>query len=208
MLDSRSSWSASNHDDIWELIPWYVNGSMTPEDMALVKRHIDGCAECTVELSRQRTVAARMSTDETYAHNTERSWKKLSAQIRSERNDGTTRLAPRRRFGVHRKHFLLAGACAAACLVAIVNLTSIGDGFHTLSSSTSDNSMLIKFQTASVLAPGQLEAILAEHALELLDGPSQAGVYTAAATRNGTDPHASAKALMTAPQILFAAPVD
>ncbi|MCD2184697.1 zf-HC2 domain-containing protein [Rhizobium sp. GN54] len=208
MLDSRSSWSAGNHDDVWELIPWYVNGSLPPEDMTVIERHIMSCAECTVEVSRQRGIAAQISVGDPHAVSTARSWKKLSSQIKSERDGRMRRSPPRNRFGGTRGGFMLGGACAAACLLAIFAFIPTDGGFRTLTSSTSGSSNTIKFQTVSGLARAQLEAILAEHGLEFVDGPSESGVYTAIPTRDGADPQASAKALMTAPQIMFAAPAE
>ena len=206
MLDSRSAWSAGNHDDVWELIPWYVNGSLPPEDMALIQRHVAGCTECTLEVSRQRGLAGLIAFDAPDETAAARSWKKLSTQIRSEQ-DGA-RKASRNAFYLagFRGGLMLGGACAAACLLAIVIVLPIDSGFRTLSSNTRGAGETIKFQTVAGLTQSQLEAILFDHGLELVAGPSEAGVYTAVSVHSESNLDLAAQALMAAPQIIFAAP--
>lgn len=208
MLDSRSTWSAGSHDDVWELIPWYVNGSLPPEEMTVIQHHISGCAECTLEVSRQRGLASQISIDDPSAGAASRSWKKLSAQIKSERDSSPKGSRGWSRFGGLRGGLMLGGACAAACLLAVVIIMPADSGFRTLTSGAPDGSNSIKFQTVSGLTPAQLETILGDYGLELVGGPSESGVYTAISTRSGTDPQAASKALMTAPQIIFAAPSE
>jgi Putative zinc-finger len=206
LLDSRSAWSAGNHDDVWELIPWYVNGSLPPEEMAVIQRHIAGCAECTLEVSRQRGLAGQIALDEPDEAATARSWKKLSTQIRSERDSGRKASRNAFRLGGFRGGLMLGGACAAACLLAIAVVLPVDSGFRTLTSNTSGGNEAIKFQTVAGLTPSQLETILADHGLKLVAGPSEGGVYTAVSVRSEADLEAAAQALMAAPQIIFAAP--
>ncbi len=208
MLDSRSAWSAGNHDDVWELIPWYVNGSLPHEDREVIQRHILGCAECTLEVSRQRGLASQIAVDDPSAGAASRSWKKLSAQIKSEASSPPQRSSAWNRFLGFRGGLMLGGACAAACLLAIVIVIPADSGFRTLTSSTPGGSEVIKFQTVAGLTSSQLQIILADHDLELVDGPSDTGVYTAISTRSDVDLQSASKALMTAPQIIFAAPSE
>lgn len=207
MLDSRSSWSASNHDDVWELIPWYVNGSLPPEDLATINRHVISCPECAVEVARQRGIAGSISIDEPYTSSAAGSWKKLSSQIKSERSLPAHRWAILNRFAPSPRGMMFGGACAAACMIAVFTyMPGVGE-FRTLTRPGSPSTM-IKFQTVSEMAPERLEALMMEHGLELVDGPSASGVYTAAPRNAAADPQAFSEALMKSPQIMFAAPAE
>ena len=65
----------------------------------------------------------------------------------------------------------------------------------------------IKFQLAGDLAEGELTQLLAAHGLALLEGPSDAGVYTATAAP-GVDLVRAAKDLMATANVQFAAPAE
>jgi len=38
-----------NHQEIIELLPWYVNATLSSEEKAIVASHLEGCAECAGE---------------------------------------------------------------------------------------------------------------------------------------------------------------
>jgi Putative zinc-finger len=44
-----------NHQEIIELLPWYVNATLNREEQAIVASHLEGCAECAGEV---RTLTA------------------------------------------------------------------------------------------------------------------------------------------------------
>ena len=39
------------HRNAWELLPWYVNGTLSGQDLDLVTGHLPGCAACAEEAS-------------------------------------------------------------------------------------------------------------------------------------------------------------
>lgn len=43
----------AEHEKVWDLIPWYVNGTLDPGEAALAERHIAACLDCQAELVRQ-----------------------------------------------------------------------------------------------------------------------------------------------------------
>jgi anti-sigma factor RsiW len=49
---------AEGHVEVESLLPWYVNGRLTPADRALVDSHLAGCARCRVELEREHALQA------------------------------------------------------------------------------------------------------------------------------------------------------
>jgi anti-sigma factor RsiW len=47
----------SGHQECWELLPWYVNGTLTGRDLDVVTGHLAGCAACAAEVTRCRDLA-------------------------------------------------------------------------------------------------------------------------------------------------------
>ncbi len=61
----------AEHERVAEILPWYVNASLSREETALVDRHLAACAACRDELPRCRalSLAVRSATqgEETWA---------------------------------------------------------------------------------------------------------------------------------------------
>lgn len=45
------------HQRIWEMLPWYVNRTLPPEEAAAVAEHAAACAHCRDEIEACRTIA-------------------------------------------------------------------------------------------------------------------------------------------------------
>ena len=45
------------HQECWELLPWYANGTLSGRDLDVVTGHLAGCAACAEEVSRCRDLA-------------------------------------------------------------------------------------------------------------------------------------------------------
>ena len=52
-----------SHHQIWELLPWIINGTATPEQRRLVDSHLPHCMDCRDELALQRLVHDGMNRD-------------------------------------------------------------------------------------------------------------------------------------------------
>lgn len=55
--------SASQHQQVCELIPWYINGTLGEQDMDQVSAHVTECAECAQEVLREVEIAKQMRRD-------------------------------------------------------------------------------------------------------------------------------------------------
>jgi len=47
----------ADHRTAWELLPWYVNGTLSGQDLDAVTGHLPGCAACAEEVARCRDLA-------------------------------------------------------------------------------------------------------------------------------------------------------
>tara|TARA_R110000751_G_scaffold7538_9_gene30701 strand:- start:110 stop:781 length:672 start_codon:yes stop_codon:yes gene_type:complete len=219
LAETAESTPQARHDEVWALIPWHVNGTLAAPEAERVRRHLEVCEACAAEVDRQLGVAARvcMLDDAQMTEARERSWETLRARIESEERaraparPAQGRLAQLLSRLTSRRGLALAGVACAAALAVAVTLPTAGtdDAYRTLTSPASptgsEAGLAIRFQTAPDLAPPELERLLAAEGLTLLGGPSEGGVFRAAAPE-GADLSAAAQALMAAPQILFAAP--
>ena len=49
------------HQEAWELIPWYVNGTLVEGEAAQVEEHLERCPLCRREVAANRTLAAALA---------------------------------------------------------------------------------------------------------------------------------------------------
>ncbi len=47
----------ADHEQVAEILPWYVNASLSRDEQALVDEHLAGCADCREELARCRSIS-------------------------------------------------------------------------------------------------------------------------------------------------------
>lgn len=203
-LHDKEPAAAPDADDLWALIPWYVNGSLPDDQAAAVAAFAQTTPGFAAEIGRQRVLAKKVTTTDPFDAPLARSWDSLRAQIDA---DAGARIAPRQWFaGLNGGVAALIGAVAVACVVVAVQVVpSQPEGFVTLTSTAPDSLPLIKFQPVPGLDPSTLAELISPLGLTDLSGPSDAGIFTAALPKDA-DPLAVADTLMALPDILFAAP--
>jgi hypothetical protein len=52
----------ARHRHVWELLPWYVNGTLSGRDLDLVAAHLPACSDCAEEVARCRDLAVAVGT--------------------------------------------------------------------------------------------------------------------------------------------------
>ncbi len=130
--------SAASHQQVWELLIWYVNGSATAEQRQIVERHLPHCNACRAELAAQRQLADHVQRDVAAAPDPEAGLARLLAHIDRPIIDQTDqRPAPASPSHPNRRlKFALAGL-AALVLLQTGTLTMLGlkqADYQTLSS--------------------------------------------------------------------------
>lgn len=190
-------------DATWEMIPWYVNGSLPADQVAAFEAEANSCPACQAELARLRALSDEVMEKELLEGAQARSWAKIKAQIAEE--EAARKPAPQGWFaGLNRGALGLGGAALAACLVLVFQLVAPpDDGFVTLTSSDAGTVMMV--QPAQGLERDLLQAVLAELGLSIASGPTEAGLY-AIALPEDADVEALADLLVALPEVDFAAP--
>lgn len=188
-----------SHQQIYELIPWYVNDTLSAQEVEAVEAHLATCSTCRTELDRCRQIAsaACAQTDDLWApspehfqsvlaqidkaegirHETERWWEKLYAPVNHLFTElwGTT---PRVRWTFAIQSMLVVGLLSA--LVWQTPSSPTVD-YRTLSTQkapfTADSSMLrVVFDEA--ITEKQLRTMLTGIQATIVQGPTPMGVYT------------------------------
>ena len=67
-----------SHEDIQDLLPWYVTGRLDASEQARVQAHLSGCADCQAELRFERRLASELVG---LPVQIEHSWKEMLARI-------------------------------------------------------------------------------------------------------------------------------
>jgi hypothetical protein len=65
MTSTKHSTNSREHQEVWELLPWYANGTLSARDEARVAQHLPACPLCQRELQRCRhlSVSAKATDD-------------------------------------------------------------------------------------------------------------------------------------------------
>jgi hypothetical protein len=186
------------HQRATGLIPWYVNGTLEATEAAKLGAHLDGCAACRSDYETQLRLFEAMQADTTLVFAAEPSFKKLMARIGTHEDAGEMAAGDRapmmamtdvpaapRRYGG-----------AARWLAAAVVLEGLGLGvgawaWHSHSATPGSaymtltapepsyrDSPRIRVVFRSGLSVGGLGTILHEAAAHIIDGPTDANVYT------------------------------
>lgn len=169
----------SPHDEVQELLPWFVNGTLEADEAERVEAHLAGCAECRGELAAERQLAegiANLPVD------VEGSWEGLQERLDAE---AVGRLQPPPP-PVWRKPvplvWALAAPVAAAAGVALffVNVplqTPTEPQYRALGSSNplQTANLIVQFEPNTRVSDMQLA--LSSSDARLVDGPTQTGAY-------------------------------
>jgi hypothetical protein len=70
------------HQENWELLPWYVNGTLAGQELARVESHLAVCPACQEEVVRWRNIAvATRCADESIPPSATVGWARMMARI-------------------------------------------------------------------------------------------------------------------------------
>ncbi len=186
------------HQRALEQIPWYVNGTLEASEAAELGAHLEGCAPCRRDHEAQQRLFDAMQADSTLVFAAEPSFKKLMARIGTHEDAGELSAggpapvmasantpAPRRRFAGTARWLAAAvvveglglgyGAWAwhahsAAAAAAYVTLTSPQPSYR--------DSPRVRIVFRSGLSVAGLGTILHAAGAHIIDGPTDANVYT------------------------------
>jgi hypothetical protein len=175
-----------NRRGIVDLLPWYLNGTLGGRERQRVDGHVRECSSCRDELAKERRIYEEMAVAPSVEYMPAPSLKRLQAAI----NGRDAELRPSRPAAVGR--LLAWRGLAAAIVVAAVTVgflianrwgQSHGAEYHTVTTPTAHpQGEVIRAVFAPTITLVDLQGMLAEAQLRIISGPTEAGVYSLAAT--------------------------
>lgn len=234
-----------NHDEVWDRIPWLVNGRADDTERENIEAHLRLCEECRQEVAVQRQVMSTIANDKRIdvvpGAAFQRLWDRISADEDDDDQDLATsqpippppavRLTPApvtrdsraRDSRSDPRGRSMIRWLAAAVIVEAVGLMALTAA---LSSRDAESQPPAEYRTVTSAAPqapraiiravfsptlkvSDLQQLLEKSGLQIVSGPTEAGVYTLAASstvvHERTDTALSE--LRTHPAVRFAEPV-
>ena len=196
------------HRQTWELIPWVVNDTATPDERAQVETHLRDCADCRDEYALQVQFHAGINTPAEIAHDPQPVLQRLLARIDADEQPAVS-VAPQRQRWMQ---WLAAAVVAQAVGLALLGgvILSRHDGYATLSRGDAVRSEAsIRFVPAPALTLAAMQKLLAENGLRIVESNTGNAIF-GLALAEGTDA-ASVDAIVAKlrqqPGVLLAEPV-
>ncbi len=183
------------HRAIRELIPWYVNGTIGDRDRLRVDAHVALCARCRDELTTERTLFQGMSGGSAVEYMPAASLKRLNAALDALDGRSTPDTGRASAGSAEPRRSVRWASAAAAGVVAAVLLLGLGKlarepgrrdspaDYRTVTTSAAHApGEVIRAVFSSSVTLQDLQSILDEAGLRIIAGPTEAGVYSLAAT--------------------------
>lgn len=173
---------AEAHERTTELLPWFVNGSLSDDETALVERHVRDCLPCRNALKEQQRLAKLIRERPLVSVSPDRAFDRLMQRIDGDRP--ATR--SRRRAGASAA---ATGKLAIAASVVVAVLLGAGlwmldreltaDGeFSTLTDPGAADGARVDIVFVDGLAEAEIRALLTEIDASIVAGPTELGRYT------------------------------
>ncbi|HKE96492.1 MAG TPA: zf-HC2 domain-containing protein [Povalibacter sp.] len=209
------------HAEAWAMLPFVANGRIAPEDREWVEQHLVSCAECRHELDAQRPLAQTMSASAApFATSEQRAFAKLWTRIEAAENampENDAAEIPARVAGKAPRRtvrWLAAAVVVQAVGLALLGVTALkntdrGGTFRTVTNAETYRGPGVRLVFAPDTTMTLVTDLLARHHLELIAGPGDRGVFTAAprGASNADAMVSAAAALRQDQHVLFAEPL-
>jgi Putative zinc-finger len=185
----------SAHGELSLLIPWYVNGTIGELDRHRFESHLQNCDLCRDDLRFERSVYQNMAVEASIEYMPAGSLKRLQARLDDlddeiALSDSSSVAAPARRWPAWRG--LIAASIAAVAVAVGVMAVDRWTQFHSAGTAPDYYTVTTPEQRApdevirAVFSPAitlvELQALLNEAQMRIISGPTEAGVYSLAAT--------------------------
>jgi hypothetical protein len=206
------------HQETWALLPWLANGRATDDQRRRAESHLAECADCRAELARDQHLAAAMAQPSTPGPDLSQGLARLMQRL----DQAPPARAPRpglaaawsRGPSIRLSTAALLGGLQLALFAAGAAwwlrsaAPTAGSGYQTLTQPAAAASaapgLRVVFQPARPV--GELQALLGQQGLVIVNGPTEAGVFTLglAEPQPGRDLDALAAELRHSPAVVFA----
>jgi anti-sigma factor RsiW len=177
----------ADHRDVWELLPWHVNGRLSEPDRRRVEAHLQLCDACRSECAAQRRIYQVIAADTAVEQMPMAGLNKLRQRIeRTEISTPADALPERTRPASRRRPRVAAIAASAAAVAVAVSAalhwqTQRAPAYYTVTAAAAPQAgAVIRAVFAPTLTVSELQNVLDDAHLKIVSGPTEAGVYSLA----------------------------
>ena len=194
--------STAEHQDIWDLLPWLVNGRLSEPDCRRAEAHLRLCTACRDELAAQRQIHQVIAADTAVAQMPMAGLNKLRQRIEKAETAGTHHspsdpaapgppLRARPTTGWQLRTGMIAASVVAISLAlgisAAIRWQTERHGeaaaYYTVTTATAQHDgAVIRAVFAPTVTLSGLQKLLDDAHLRIVSGPTEAGVYSLAET--------------------------
>lgn len=181
----------SEHQKIWDLLPWYVNRTLEAAEQDIVKEHLKTCITCRIELSQQQRIFEKIQQSDLLQQVSQVSLAQLKKRINDQGKSNTSMVLSRSgkelRSSSQWIGFVKYTALAASLLImatpfmliSTIDQSELRGEYRTLANPSAGESLhnRIRIVFANQPDPEQIESILNNVSGHIINGPSQNGVY-------------------------------
>lgn len=164
------------HEEVQVLLPWFVNGTLAPDEAKRVETHSARCADCRSDAFVERRLAEAVAN---HSPEWEGGWERMRELLRHERPARAPRLG---RPVVSRLSWVAAAPFAAAAALALVFVNGTpqqpaGPQYRALSTAggTAQPNLIVQFEPGTRVA--DIQRLLEFSNARLVDGPTVTGAY-------------------------------
>jgi hypothetical protein len=173
------------HEECWLLLPWLANGHLGIGERRGAEEHLQGCAQCTRELERQRLICEALTEPERLSYAPGPSFRKLLARIDTVESAPRREVTPAVRAAGRRASWRPPGLAWAATFILAMGLGVLGTTFYRWSQpaySTYTSTVRAPHEVLHVafersLPVGEVEELLHSAGARVVEGPSDSGIF-------------------------------
>jgi anti-sigma factor RsiW len=191
---NRTDNTAAEHQEIGQLLPWFVNGRLSEADCQRVDAHLRVCEACTAELAAQQRIYGVMSVDAGVERMPVAGLNRLRTRIESLDEAAPAPAAPdaaahsaapagsrfRQRRGAIAASIAMMAVGALAALLWNQHERRIAPAkYYTVTTTAQQPAdTVIRAVFAPTVTLSELQGLLDEAHLKIVSGPTEAGVYS------------------------------
>ncbi|HEV7986768.1 MAG TPA: zf-HC2 domain-containing protein [Steroidobacteraceae bacterium] len=209
--------SLQSHRQVWEQIPWILNGSASEAELRAAQEHLRQCADCREAFAFEQRLRDALLRAQPNVGDAEDGWQRLSARIVS--SEARPPLSARLRPSATQTRWLAAAVIVEALALGAMVTTSwfthagrVPAGvYQTLAQpEVGRPAATIRVVLAPDMTLDQLRTLLNEAHLQVVAGPGESGVWSLAPAEdvNTVATDAALHELRQSPQVRFVEPIN
>lgn len=187
----------TTHQQILELLPWFVNGTLNEREQSMLNEHLKGCGECSHE------VEILIETSKVFHATTE----PPKDSIGQARSDFLQQLEGRSETAGFRARWMIPASVAACLLIAALFMGPLSrqeETFNTLGNNVSNSGPVIQLVFHPDTPERAIRSLVLRDQGHIISGPTAQGVYRLELPLD-KDPQWVLERLKAHPDVKFAA---